>query len=358
MHFERLPETVHTLYAELLDQVLQAEAEAIAVGLPPSGSFVSKQVKGNTYWYLQRSVAGQREQTYLGPDSPDLLRWIDRVRKARLERRADARRRADLVDMLVAGGATAAAAAPGRVIQALGEAGVFRLGGVLVGTQAFLALGNVLGARFAGRHLRTEDVDIAHDPRLAVALGSTDSPVNVPGAPTRVNPRFFGVPGLDPRQPSASYKVRGRDLRVDFVTPHRHRSSVAPVELRRFGVAAQPLEFLGYLIEETIQAAVLYDSGVLVNVPQPARFALHKVWLASRRPAAMQARARKDLAQAGALFQVLVEDRPRDLKRAWESIGERRRDQVLQGLGRLEPRLQKAVREAAGINGASPKRPA
>jgi len=356
MPIQRLPETVHTLYAELLDQVLQAEAEAIAVGLPPSGSFVSKQVKGHTYWYLQRTVAGRREQTYLGPDSPELLGWIDRVREARVERRADARRRTELVDMLVAGGATAAMPAPGRVIQALGEAAVFRLGGVLVGTHAFLAMTNVLGARFEGRHVRTEDVDIAHDPRLAIALGPTDSPTDVPSALAEVDQRFFGVPGLDPRQPSASFKVRGRDLRVDFVTPRGRRPSDAPVELRRFRVAARPLEFLSYLLEDTIQAVVLYDSGILVNVPQPARFALHKLWLASHRPAAMQARARKDLAQAEALLEVLVEDRPRDLERAWAAVGERRKAQVRQGLERLEPRLRERVAKAAGLELGSSER--
>ncbi|MGD2115961.1 MAG: nucleotidyltransferase domain-containing protein, partial [Acidobacteriota bacterium] len=280
-----------------------------------------------------------------------LLEWIDRVRDARGERRSDARRRGELVDMLVAGGATAAASAPGRVIQALGEAGVFRLGGVLVGTYGFLALGNALGIRFGGRHLRTEDVDIAHDLRLAVALGPTDSPVDVPEALAGVDQRFFGVPGLDPRQPSASFKVRGRDLRVDFLTSRSvargRRSPDGLVELRRFGVAAQPLPFLGYLLENTIQAVVLYDSGVLVNVPQPARFALHKIWLAGRRPAAMQARARKDLAQAEALLGALLEDRPRGLERAWGAVPAKRRGQVREGLRRLGPRLREAVATAA-----------
>ena len=56
MPVQRLPDTVHTLYAELHDRAVAAEAESLAQRLPPPGSFVSKRVKGNTYWYLQRTV--------------------------------------------------------------------------------------------------------------------------------------------------------------------------------------------------------------------------------------------------------------------------------------------------------------
>ena len=349
MGFERLPETVHTLYAELLDQVIAAEAEAVAQRLPPGGSFVSKRVKGNTYWYLQRRLAGRREQHYLGPESAALLAWMERVREARDEQRVDARRRAELVDMLVAGGAAPTPSGPGRVIRALAEAGVFRLGGVLIGTQAYVTAGNLLGIQLRGRHVRTEDVDIASDPRIAIALDPGGSPADVPTVLGETDSRFFGVPGFDPSEPSVSFKVRGRDLRVDFLTPRRTRRSEEPVRLERLGVAAQPLEFLGYLLEETIQAVTLHASGVLVQVPQPARFAFHKLWLMARRPTALQARARKDLAQAEALLEVLAEDRPRDLEKAWAAMPAKRRGQAGDGFSRLEPALRQAVERAAGI---------
>ncbi|HSL84717.1 MAG TPA: GSU2403 family nucleotidyltransferase fold protein [Thermoanaerobaculia bacterium] len=352
MAVQRLPDTVHTLYAELLDRAVAAEAETVAQGLPPPGSFVSKRVKGNTYWYLQRSVAGKGEQRYLGPESPALRVWMDSAREARGEGRADEERRAELVDMLVAGGATPTASAPGRVLEGLAAAGVFRLGAVLVGTQAFLCLANVLGAIFERRHVRTGDVDLAHDPRIAVAAPE-EPPADVPAALRGADPAFFGVPGFDPREPSTSFSVRGRDLRVDLVTPLRGRETEEPVVLRRLGAAARPLAFLDYLLEETIQAVLLYGSGVLVNLPHPARFALHKVWLADQRPAAMHARARKDMNQAEALLEVLLEDRPRDLREAWVAIRGKRRGQVRRGLERLRPEIRAGVLRAAG-EGAAP----
>jgi hypothetical protein len=50
--------------------------------------------------------------------------------------------------------------AAARVLGALSDAGIFRLGGVLVGTYAYVILGNVLGRRW-NRAARTQHIDIA-----------------------------------------------------------------------------------------------------------------------------------------------------------------------------------------------------
>ena len=44
------------------------------------------------------------------------------------------------------------------------DGGVFRLDGVLVGTHAFLVLGNILGVPWDGGSIRTQDIDIALAP--------------------------------------------------------------------------------------------------------------------------------------------------------------------------------------------------
>jgi hypothetical protein len=318
MGFERLPETIHTLYAELLDQAIRAEAGARLVGLAP-GTPVSKTVGGRTYWYMQRMEAGRKRQVYIGPESPALLEWLEEARRQRADWVADEARRGEIVSMLVAGGAVAEAASVARVLRLLADANVFRLGGVLVGTQAFRSYANILGVRFEEGALRTEDVDVAQDPAIAVAVAEDSAPTNVEKALREADPRFFAVPGLDPGKPSTSFKVRGRDLRVDFLTPLRGRPSTEPVPLPLLRVAATPLRFLGYLIRDSLQAVVLGARGVLVNVPQPGRFALHKLWTAGRRPVSEQAKARKDLRQAEALIEVLLGDRADDLNLAWQA---------------------------------------
>ncbi|HEX4498798.1 MAG TPA: GSU2403 family nucleotidyltransferase fold protein [Thermoanaerobaculia bacterium] len=297
MAFDRLPESVQSLYAELLDQAIQGEAEA-AMSAAPQGSFVSKNIKGRTYWYLQRMEGDRKRQQYLGRESPSLLSWIDGVREARVRLAADAGQRARLCSMLIAGGAVTESAPITRVLALLAQVGVFRLGGVLVGTQAFSAYGNMLGVRFEQQALRTQDIDIAQDRSIGIALSiETDS-----------------------KQPSTSFKVRGRDLRVDFLTPLLGRDSEAPVFLPALGVAAHPLRFLDYLIENPAQAVVVSGSGVLVNVPDPGRFAFHKLWISERRPVSEQTKATKDRRQAGALLEVLLRDRPGDVLLAWDAL--------------------------------------
>jgi hypothetical protein len=335
----RLPETAQALYAELLDQHVIAAAESAARGLPPPGSLVSKMVKGNRYWYLQRSEGGLRSQVYLGPETPILRSWMERVREARSDVAPDRSRRQDLVRMLRTAGATVPDAPTGRVIQVLGERGLFRSGAVLIGTHAFGCYGNMLGVRLAHRSVRTADVDLLHDPRIALALDPAAERLELPEALRDADPDFLAVPPLDPRDPSTSFKVRGRELRVDFLTPATARTGSVTL-IPRLGIAAQPLPHLGYLLDGTSQAVVLYDEGVLVNVADPARFALHKLWLATDRPAARQTKARKDRLQATTLVEILEEDRHRDLIVAWQDLprtlrGPVRRELEKAGLQRL-----------------------
>jgi hypothetical protein len=121
--------------------------------------------------------------------------------------------------MLAAGGALTEPAAVLRVVELLADAGVFRLGGVLVGTFGFRVLGNLLGVRLAGAHLRTDDLGIAQEPGVDVAVDPTVVPRDVPAAFRETDPPLLPVPGLLPRSPSTTFRARGRELRVDFLAP-------------------------------------------------------------------------------------------------------------------------------------------
>jgi len=224
---------------------------------------------------FRRVGAGRKKQRYIGRESPDVL---DKIRKASESRRAvnaDEQRRREPVSMLAAGGMSRESAAVTAVLRILDDAGVFRSGGVLVGTQAFSCYANMLGVRFEAQSLRTADIDVGHDPAILPAW-SDEREANV----------------LDSRTSRMSFKVRGRDLPADFLAP---------------GLARD------YLLDDSLPAAVVGGSGILVNVPQPARFALHKLWVAGQRPASEQGKVRKDLRQAEQLIEVLKEDRPEDL---------------------------------------------
>src|SRR5690349_20862852 len=140
MPHQRLPESVQTLYAELLEQAIHGDAERAASALP-RGSFVAKTIRGASYWYLQYLEGDRKRQRYLGRESPALLAWMEEAKESRAGSAADAAARARLCGTLAAGGAARESATIVRVLEILSEAGVFRLGGVLVGTQAFAAYG-------------------------------------------------------------------------------------------------------------------------------------------------------------------------------------------------------------------------
>jgi len=106
------------------------------------------------------------------------------------------------------------------------------------------------------------------------------------------------------------------------MTPARRRST-APVFIRRLNAAAAPFRYLDYLIEGSISAVMLAGSPCLVKVPQPARFALHKLIVSQERDPTFAGKKEKDLLQAGSVLALLREDRPGDIQLAWEALAKR-----------------------------------
>lgn len=344
MALDRLPASVLALYAELLELEQIGAAQVAAESVVP-GTFVSKRIKGGTYWYLQRSEGPKVRQHYLGRDSAALRAWMTAGEAAFAARREDAAARRSLAAMLQKGGAISEPAGVLKVLQVLAQAGVFRLGGVLIGTQAFRSLGNVLGVRLAGATARTQDIDVATDPSLAVALAGSPPRADVARRLGELEPPFLPVPGLDPRSPSTTFMVRGRQFRVDFLTPGRRAGEEQPVFLGYLGCAAQPVRFLEYLLGEAIPAVVVGGSSVLVAVPDPARYALHKLYTATARGPSQHTKSRKDIAQAIALLEVLAEDRPADVTAAWLAIASRTmRRAVAAGVAAIDADLQARLR--------------
>jgi hypothetical protein len=337
----RQPQEIQTLFAELSERLAAHEAARSFSSL--RGSFARKVIAGSTYWYFKTSEtpSGQREYS-VGPDTPATRSVIEAHRKGRLEAAEVESAIARLCAMLRQGGALLTDTVSAKVISGLASAGVFRLGAVLVGTHAFIALGNVLGVRWQSG-LRTEDIDILARPRLEVAIDPVEA--DLPATLESLNLGFLPVPGLDARKPETSFKVRGKTLRVDLLTPARGRRTGAPVRIPRLKASAQPLEFLDYLLEAPVPVPVINGGATMVRIPDPARFALHKLIVSVDRSIAFQSKAGKDRQQAGEMIEVLLQDRPGDIELAVESINRRSqgwRNKLRSGLDRLPDTLAAA----------------
>ena len=229
----------------------------------------------------------------------------------RPERAAD---RTRLIRVLRAEGAQTTDPATGSLLTALAQTGTFRLGGTIVGTNAFRFYECELGIRIHGTEImQTGDLDIAQFERLSLALGDT---VETPLNDSFKALDFAPIPSINHRSVWRWRQTKSNTL-VEFLTPS-FRSEEDIRELPALGVAAQSLHFLNYLIAEPIKAAALYRSGVLVQIPRPEAYAVHKLIVANRRTGPDQLKSRKDRAQAALLIEALAEDRPDELREAYE----------------------------------------
>jgi len=122
-----------------------------------------------------------------------------------------------------------------------------------------------------------------------------------------------------------------------------------PVLLQGAGVYAEPLRFLDYLIKEPQEAVVLTRNGVLVSVPQSARYALHKCVIYQYRRD--DAKREKDLLQAESILTVLEDRMSHLIINAWRDFPWK--DKVMVGISafkdvELKNRLLELVDAATG----------
>lgn len=302
----------HAAYHDLL-RALRDEAAGDLRGTP------TRVVRnGRTYWYDSFRVGSEVRKRYIGEDSPELAARIARHREARAPAEDRRRARARLVRLLRAEGYLGLDPSTGSLMAALAGAGVFRLGGIVVGTHAFRLYEGELNLRIGlDQAAQTDDLDIASFERLSLALQDVAAP---PVQQVLADFDFSPAPSLEPGRTWRWRQTAGTAL-VEFLTPAFGEEGLR--DLPALGVQAQALHHLNYLIAQPIQAAIPYRSGVLVQVPRPERFAIHNLIVADRRRDADRLKARKDLAQAGLLITALAEDRPEDLAEALEDARNR-----------------------------------
>ncbi|MCK5942677.1 MAG: nucleotidyltransferase domain-containing protein [Planctomycetes bacterium] len=314
---DRLPEDAQTVHAEALALLLANERERDWSHL--SGTFTTKTVKGADYVYFQYSDPGSsRRQFAVGRRTEALDDIVRHYAEQRTQHEADVALLSRLAGLLRAAGLATAPHGPARVIRALADAGVFAMGGMLVGSYAFQVLGNLLGVRWPDAAWRTQGVDIVSHLQVAVPPLEAD----VPKALDSLRMGFVPVPQLDPKHPSTSFRVRGKQLRVDLITPGGERDA-EPIVIPRLRAAAAPIEFLALVMHDAQPALVVDGKNVtLIVVPTPARFALHKLLVSQTRSVVQQTKGGKDLHQAALLLEVLAEDRPDDLEHVADVFGQ------------------------------------
>ena len=305
-----LPNSLSVQYSELMQNCVQPLSDGSNL------SFKSKLINGKRYWYLYISIGTSRREHYLGEGTTELLDRIEDEKDLWESNSDDCGLRRRLVNMLIGGGMAVPNRDEGKVISLLERNGVFLAGAALVGTMAFRVYANMLGISWTS-DTGTQDIDIAADNTYSLALPR--SHISLRHLILESGMGFFEVPALNRKQPSTSFKIRGRDFLVDVLAPMKGRETKRPVHLQDFGTYASPMRYLDYLLQDIQPAVLLYEHGIMINVPAPGRFAIHKCVISQKRSAAAAAKALKDLSQAEKVFQVLVEMRPTDITLAYDA---------------------------------------
>ncbi|MEO1239350.1 MAG: GSU2403 family nucleotidyltransferase fold protein [Pseudomonadota bacterium] len=309
---------------------------------------LERRARGNkTYIYERLRTGSKSTARYIGEAIPELELRLQSAEALRNQSKARKAEQMRLVRVLRAEGYLPLDAKTGSLLSAMVRVGVFRLGGTLVGTNAFRLYEGELGVRIgADRLARTDDIDIASFEHLSVALNDT---VVEPVGDALKALSFAPVPSLDAKH-IWRWADTSRGTLVEFLTT----AMKGDEELKPLpspGVSAQGLHYLNFLLADPIKAVALYRSGILVQIPRPEAYAIHKLIVADRRRGDDRLKAEKDRQQAAFLIEVLAEDRPDELAEAYEdamSRGDKWRTRIAATLKRMPDTKARLDRVTAG----------
>lgn len=225
-------------------------------------------------------------------------------------------------------------------------AGLFRHGGILVGTVAFQCYSSYLGVRLPMASVLTGDADIVQD--YAISAEVADSLPPILGHLKGLDPTFRAIPHISGSLRSNAFRNQS-GYRVEFLTTNRGSDDYGdePAKMPALGGAsAEPLRFMDFLIRDPVRSILLHGPGVSVVVPSPERYAVHKLIIAGRRhnDAGGDAKRQKDILQAQLLLLAMRQYYRRDnvaegFAEAWLR-GPSWQTKILEGIGMMTEEAQ------------------
>ena len=293
-----------TSYAELLDMARTVEGTRFGT---LRGSFHRRQIKGKTYLYFTfRDIDGSGRSVYVGPEGARVQRLIDEFEQGAvfqqsltaLSQRAQA---------CIALGCDSIPTKHFRAVQKLAGRGFFRHGGVLVGTQAFVMVGNMLGLRW-NSSAKAMDLGLAHaEPSISIALPA-DFEISHRDAITSLEAGLLPIRALSDLTSTKSIDPGAPELRIQFIAPDVDRSG--ELETPRLGIDQELAMFTELLLEDSVQGLAFARPGAcLVNLPEPAHLAVHNLLVYGQMLIRGQTKAIEQLLQSAALIEWHMDQR-------------------------------------------------
>ncbi|PRC95181.1 GSU2403 family nucleotidyltransferase fold protein [Solimicrobium silvestre] len=223
----------------------------------------------------------------------------------------------------------------GATLAALHNHGLFSGGLTLIGSHAYGAILNKLGVK-APSYL-TEDIDTVRSNPLSLATTPQMSLLDI--LQTSGLPFIKAKTGLRSGDKSETYKLPGREkLLVDLLV---NGSDIgAPILVPEFEAYAQAVPHLDYLVDGRLESVILSKNyAVPVYTPNPARFAIHKLFSSLSR-INQPAKSGKDILQAATVICAMEDKYPGDIEDALNAFPDSGKGLMLKGAEKALPIVQ------------------
>ncbi len=132
------------------------------------------------------------------------------------------------------------------------------------------------------------------------------------------------------------------ELKIEFITPEKGRGADGAIKIRKLGVNAIPLRFVGLLLDKPI---TVIENRQKILIPNPANFCLHKLIIASRRRKIDK--SVKDLQQA-ICTSVIVDKQ--EIRKLFDSLPKKWRQAILRMLERSKQEFPLLIKEIEEIS--------
>jgi len=127
------------------------------------------------------------------------------------------------------------------------------------------------------------------------------------------------------------------ELKIEFITPEKGRGVDSAIKIKKLGVNAIPLRFVGLLLDNPVS---IVENGVKILVPNPANFCLHKLIVASRRRKIDK--SIKDLQQA-ICTSVIVDKQ--EMRKLFDSLPKKWKQAILRMLEKSKQEIPLLMKE-------------
>lgn len=265
------------------------------------GAMGWKTVKGQDYLYRKaegawRSLGRRSAETELAFESFRAGREETKQRVRQLDERIGALARVNR-----AMGLGRMPWTPARLLRRLDKRGLLGRAVSIVGTHALFAYERLAGVQFRADEVATADIDLLYDSRDRLRLIAPAVRADgLSGLIKSVDASFR------PLMPGGFRAANDQGFLVDLIMPLAAKP--ADAEPGRIGdraddLTAAELEGLSWLVNcPQVRQTVIDERGfpLLLDVPDPRAFALHKLWV-SERPDRDRLKAQRDRAQAVAV---------------------------------------------------------